>query len=99
MPRLVLIGMHPPQTMAIPLEMKSECRKWPGGAEPDVAIRPPVNGRSKLFPETFAHHAAEAIRANHEVRIIVGGWIGDVGTNFDAHSQLFGPAAQDFEEG
>src|SRR2546427_4980092 len=97
-PALVLVGMDAPQAVLIALEVEREGREGAGGAQPDVAIRAPVDRRLEPVGELPAHHAVEAVGRDHEIGSQVSADIRDLRADLEAHADCLGAAAQDREQ-
>ena len=97
MPALVLVGMDPPQAVAVGLEVEGEGGEGARRAEPHEPVGPPVDGGAERVGEPLAHQAVRAVGGEHQVGLEVGRRVGHFGAELDAHAQVGRPPRQDLE--
>ncbi len=96
---LVLIRVHPPQSMGVVLEVKGEGRERSRGAQPDKTVGTDIQCRTECVGEGVAHHARGAVRAHHEVRRTMRSKLAHLGAELQVDAQFFSPLGQDLEQG
>ena len=97
-PPFVLVGVDPPQAVAIALEVERERGEGAVRAEPHVAVGAPIHGRVEPVGELLAHHAVEAVGRDDEIGPQEGADVRDLPADLEAHAERFGAAPEDREQ-
>ena len=98
-PRLVLVRVHPPQTVRVFLEVERERGKGARGAQPHEPIGPKGHGGLKELGVLGSDEAVEPVCRQNEVRLADGGEVGNLRFEMEFDPEVPAAAGKDLEKG